>query len=322
MLRALLLYLAARRRFGEAMERLPVARRIVRRFVPGTTVEAALAAAASLNARGLAAAVTYLGENVVTPDDARRAADVYVDILDAVARRGLDATPSLKLTHLGLDLSRDLCLTNLRRVLARGQASGIIVWMDMESSAYTDRTLDIYADVRREHSRAACVIQAYLRRSAADVERLADLGATVRLCKGAYREPASIAFASRRDVDLSYARLVDRLLAPDAIARGVYPAFATHDERLIRGVRDAARARGIGPDRFEIQMLYGIRHDLHAAIRGWGLRLRVLVPFGEAWYGYFVRRLAERPANLLFLLRRGSARGRTTESAASTRVSP
>jgi proline dehydrogenase len=305
MLRALLLYLAARRRLGEAMERLPVARRIVRRFVPGTTVEAALDAAGHLNARGLAAAITYLGENVVTPDDARRAADAYVGVLDAVARRALDATPSLKLTHLGLDLSRDLCLANLRRVLARGQATGTVVWMDMESSAYTDRTLDIYADVRREYSRAACVVQAYLRRSAADVGRLVDLGATVRLCKGAYREPASIAFTSRRDVAQSYARLMDRLLAPDAIARGVYPGFATHDERLIQRVRDVARDRAIGPERFEIQMLYGIRHDLHETIRRWGLRLRVLVPFGEAWYGYFVRRLAERPSNLLFLLRQG-----------------
>ncbi len=303
MLRSLLLYLSARRRLGESMERLPVARRIVRRFVPGTTVEAALEAVAALNARGLAAAITYLGENVVTPDDARRAADVYVAVLDAVAGRVLDATPSLKLTHLGFDLSRDLCLANLRRVLARGQASGSVVWIDMESSAYTDRTLDIYAHVRREYSGAACVIQAYLRRSAADLERLIDLGATVRLCKGAYREPPSIAFPTRREVDQSYARLLDRLLAPDAIARGVYPGFATHDEQLIRRVRDAARARGLSPDRFEIQMLYGIRHDLHATIRAWGLRLRVLVPFGEAWYGYFVRRLAERPANLLFLVR-------------------
>jgi len=173
----------------------------------------------------------------------------------------------------------------------------------MESSAYTDRTLDLYATVQRTYPNAACVVQSYLRRTAADVERLIERGAAVRLCKGAYREPPAIAFPAKRDVDTSYARLADRLLAPDARARGVYPAFATHDERLIRRVRALARERGVARDGFEIQMLYGIRSDLHAPLAAEGVALRVLVSYGKDWYGYFMRRLAERPANLLFFLR-------------------
>jgi proline dehydrogenase len=302
MLRSLLLFLAARHRLGDWMERLPVGRRLVRRFVPGSTAAEALQAMAQLNARGLAAAVTYLGENVLTADDARHAAEVYIDLLDAIKRRSLDVTPSLKLTHLGLDLSRELCLDNLRRVLDRGRDGGTLVWIDMESSAYTDRTLDMYAALRREYPGVGCVIQAYLHRSTVDVERLIELGASVRLCKGAYREPPAVAFATKREVDLSYARLAERLLSPEATARGVYPGFATHDQRLVRHVRDVSRSRGIDPECFEIQMLCGIRPDVHGEIQASGLRLRVLVPFGEAWYGYFVRRLAERPANVLFLL--------------------
>jgi len=147
------------------------------------------------------------------------------------------------------------------------------------------------------------VVQAYLRRTAQDVERLIEIGATVRLCKGAYREPPEIAFPDKRDVDASYARLVDRLLSADALARGVYPAFATHDERLIGRARERARAGGVAADRYEVQMLYGIRHDLHGPLRAGGVRLRVLIPYGEDWYGYFMRRLAERPANLAFFLR-------------------
>jgi proline dehydrogenase len=218
--------------------------------------------------------------------------------------------PSLKLTHLGLDLGEPVSRANLERVAAKGLAVRALVWVDMESSAYTDRTLELYRSLRPSHSNLACVVQSYLRRTARDVERLIELGATVRLCKGAYREPPDLAFPDKRDVDLSYAQLVDRLLSADALARGVYPAFATHDERLIDRAREQARAGRVAADRFELQMLYGIRHDLWAALRSAGLRLRVLVPYGEDWYGYFMRRLAERPANLAFFLRqvvRGSA---------------
>jgi len=285
------------------MDRLPGARRFVRRFVAGTALEDALAVAARLNAEGVDAAITHLGENVATPEDASRAADEYLEVLDEIARRRLRAVPSLKLTHLGLGLGEAVCRTHLERVAANGLAGRTLVWVDMESSAYTDRTLDLYYRLHGTYSNLACVVQAYLRHTAADIERLVEIGATVRLCKGAYREPPEIAFPDKREVDASYTRGIDRLLAPDAMVRGVYPAFATHDERLLDRARETARARGVTADRFELQMLYGIRHDLHGPLRAAGLKLRVLVPYGADWYGYFMRRLAERPANLAFLLR-------------------
>ena len=301
--RALLLALSTRPRLGQWMDRLPLTRRFVRRFVAGTSADEALAVIASLNARGLMGAVTYLGENVRTAADAAHATDTYLALLDEIKRRNLTALPSLKLTHLGLDVGESICVANLTRVLDRGRAVGTRVWIDMESAAYTDRTLDLYARLRPAQPHAACVVQAYLKRTPADVERLVDLGAAVRLCKGAYREPATIAFPDKRDVDASYAALVDRLLSAGALGHGVYPAFATHDERLIGRVREQARAGGVAANRYEVQMLYGIRHDLHAPLRAAGVRLRVLVPYGEDWYGYFMRRLAERPANLAFFLR-------------------
>jgi len=285
------------------MDRLPAARRFVRRFVAGPALEDALGVAARLNADGVDAAITHLGENVATTEDAARAAGAYLEMLDEIGRRRLRAVPSLKLTHLGLDLGEAVCRANLERVAARGLASRTLVWIDMESSAYTDRTLDLYRRLHATYSNLACVVQSYLRRTAQDVERLIEIGATVRLCKGAYREPPTIAFPDKRDVDASYARLLDRLLSADALARGVYPAFATHDERLIGRVREKAKAGGVAADRYELQMLYGIRHDLHAPLRAAGLRLRVLIPYGEDWYGYFMRRLAERPANLAFFFR-------------------
>jgi proline dehydrogenase len=285
------------------MDRLPAARRFVRRFVAGPALEDALGVAARLNADGVDTAITHLGENVATTEDAARAADAYLEMLDEIGRRRLRAVPSLKLTHLGLDLGEAVCRANLERVAARGLPSRTVVWIDMESSAHTDRTLDLYRRLHATYSNLACVVQSYLRRTAQDVERLIEIGATVRLCKGAYREPPTIAFPDKRDVDGSYARLVDRLLSADALAHGVYPAFATHDERLIGRVREQAKAGGVAADRYELQMLYGIRHDLHAPLRAAGVRLRVLIPYGEDWYGYFMRRLAERPANLAFFFR-------------------
>src|SRR6266545_2135655 len=209
--------------------------------------------------------------------------------------RALDRLP---LTRMGLDISEAACVDNLRRILDRARDHGTLVWIDMEQTAYTERTLRLYAELRREYPNVACVVQAYLRRSEEDVRRLIGIGATVRLCKGAYREPPSLAFADKVEVDRSYERLMDLLLAA-----GVYTGFATHDERLIARVERRARELGTPREHVEIQMLYGIRGDLHGRIRAMGLALRLLVPYGEEWYGYFMRRLAERPANLLFLLK-------------------
>ncbi len=301
--RALLLALSTRPRVGQWMERRPMTRRLVRRFVAGATADEALAVITGLNARGLMAAVTYLGENVRTVADASHATDTYLGLLDEIGRRHLTALPSLKLTHLGLDLGEAICVDNVTRVLERGQAVGTRVWIDMESTAYTDRTLALHARLRADHTNAACVVQAYLRRAPADVERLIELGAAVRLCKGAYREPPALAYPDKADTDRAYDALADRLLGPEALARGVYPGFATHDERRVAHVQRLAAARGLARERFEIQMLHGIRSDRHALLTAQGLAVRVLVPFGEDWYGYFMRRLAERPANVVFLLR-------------------
>ena len=303
MMRTLLLALSTRPAIGRWMERVPATRGLVRRFVAGTTADDALAVLERLNARGLMGAVTYLGENVTTPADAERATQTYLHLLDEIKRRNLNAVPSLKLTHLGLDLGEPLCVANLSAVLERARAMSARVWVDMESSVYTDRTLALYARLRPMHPHLACVVQAYLRRTPADLERLIDLGATIRLCKGAYREPPAIAYPDKADVDQAYARLIDRLLGPDTLARGVYTGFATHDDRMLEHIRDRVRARRLAGGRFEIQMLYGIRPARHAALMADGLPVRVLVPFGEDWYGYFMRRLAERPANVLFFLK-------------------
>jgi len=298
MMRAALLALSARPGLGRALDRLPLTRRLVRRFVAGTELEDALTVIQRVNDGGLSTAVTYLGENVATEAAARAAAAAYLEILDQIKRRSLRCVPSLKLTHMGLDASEGACVENLRRILDRARDHGTLVWIDMEQTVYTDRTLRLYAELRREYPNVACVIQAYLRRSEEDVRRLIGLGATVRLCKGAYREPSSLAFADKAEVDRNYERLMDLLLA----AR-TYTGFATHDDRLIARVERRARELGTPRERFEIQMLYGIRGDLHGQIRAMGLALRLLVPYGEEWYGYFMRRLAERPANLLFLLK-------------------
>jgi proline dehydrogenase len=299
MMRTVLLALSARPAIGRAMSRLALTRGFVRRFVAGPRLDDGLAVVERVNRAGLDAALTCLGEYVHDAEAAATAASVYLDALDEIKRRGLACAPSLKLTHMGLDVSDAVCEANLRRILDKAHAQDTLVWIDMEQSTYTDRTLALWQRLRRDYPRIGCVIQAYLRRSEADIARLAEEGAIVRLCKGAYHEAPSAAFPAKPEVDASYVRLMDRLLAPPSVAAGTYPGFATHDERL----QARALACGADPARWEMQMLYGIRDDLHAGIRRRGARLRLLVPFGEDWYGYFMRRLAERPANVLFLLR-------------------
>jgi proline dehydrogenase len=299
-LRDALLRLSSKPRIGRGLERLPVSRKVIRRFVAGETPAQALDVLAQVEAGGLLTAVTYLGENVSTPKAAAAATDVYCHLIEEVRRRRLRTTPSLKLTHLGLDLGEEVALQNVERVLERAGDSW--VWIDMEGSAYTDRTLALYRRLRRRWRNVACVLQAYLHRTESDLRGLVPGGVRMRLCKGAYREPADRAFPRKADVDRNYARLAGMLFSKEAQGAGAYAAFATHDERLIRVIAERAREFGIAPDRYEFQMLHGIRPDLHRTLTELGVRLRVLVPFGEDWYGYFVRRLAERPANLRFFL--------------------
>jgi proline dehydrogenase len=302
-LRSGLLVLSRRRALGRLATRLPIARDMVWRFVAGETLDEALVALERLRAAGFRTTVDILGESVDSAAVAIAAADEYVETLDALAERGLDRNVSVKLSQMGLGLDDEMCRANVGRIVARAVELGAFVRIDMEGHETTDATLAVWDAVRppetvRGTADCGVVIQAALRRSAEDVERLIAAGARVRLCKGAYKEPAEVAFTDRADVDAAYERLMARLLAD-----GVMPALATHDPALIRRARARAAESGLGRDRFEFQMLYGVRRDLQERLLEAGYGVRVYVPFGREWYPYFMRRLAERPANIAFVLR-------------------
>jgi proline dehydrogenase len=271
----------------------------VRRFVAGETLDDALAAVAALGRLGIPATLDRLGESAGGRDAAAAAADAYVEVLDAVAAAGVESTVSLKLTQMGLDLDPGLCRENLLRVLERARAHGNFVRIDMEDSSRTEATLGLYRRLRAEgwHN-VGVVIQAYLYRSLADLESLDALAPNVRLVKGAYDEPRSVAFARRADVDGNFRRLIERQLR-----RGFPTAVATHDLRIIEFTRETADRLGVPPEGFEFQMLYGIRVGLQRRLRELGHRVRVYVPFGADWYPYLMRRLAERPANVMLVAR-------------------
>lgn len=297
MLRAAFLALSRSRRLQHLALHNPFLQKAARRFVAGERPDEALEAVRRLNAAGLSATLDFLGEGVTTPELAEASGGAYAGILDAIRESGVQSHLSLKLTQLGLDVDEALCRGILRRILDR--APGTFVRIDMEGSAYTERTLRLFDALWTEGYRnVGVVIQAYLRRSARDVERLIALGARVRLVKGAYAEPPSAAFPHKADVDRNFARLAEQLLS-----RGTYPAIATHDERLIEEAIRFAAAHHVTPDRFEFQLLYGVRRDLQTRLAQRGYRVRIYVPFGEEWYPYFMRRLAERPANVLFVVR-------------------
>ena len=268
-----------------------------RRFVPGESVDDLVKAIRAANAEGLSATGNFLGESVHDEANARLAADVYFDILDRISAEGLDANVSLKFTALGQDISEEFLAENLGRILERAKADGLFIRFDMESSEYTQRTLDAFEKVWSEGWRdIGVVLQSYLKRSAGDVVRMNDLGARVRLCKGAYNEPPEVAFKDRAGVDGSFVELMQMLLSD-----GNYPAIATHDEPMIEATVDFHQKEGIAKDSFEFQMLHGVRRDLQNQLVADGFKVRVYVPFGTHWYPYLMRRLAERPANMLFM---------------------
>ncbi len=298
MLRSVLLYLSRNRGLRRWAENSRAAGVLTRRFVAGRTLEEALAVCRRLNHRGLLVTLDRLGENVSSAEEASAAARAYLEALDQIARQGLWSTVSVKLTQFGLDLSAEVCRQNLERVVARATAAETSVEVDMEASPYVERTLALVREMHQRHGHVRAVIQAYLRRSRADVEMLCGEKIPVRLCKGAYREPESIAFRSRREVNASFRQLAEILLL-----RGVYPGLATHDPRMIAHACRFAREQGIVRERFEFQMLYGIRTDLQRRLVRAGYLVRIYVPYGEAWYPYLMRRLAERPANVLLVLR-------------------
>jgi proline dehydrogenase len=273
-----------------------VFRRMAFRFVAGETLEEAVKAIEQLP-KGARATLDNLGENVYTVDEANQACQQYLDVLDAIAGAGIDSNASLKLTQMGLDLDPDLCLQNMRRILDKAAALDNFIRIDMEGSSYTQVTLDVFSQLWQSHKNVGVVIQAYLYRSEQDVAMLNQMGARVRLCKGAYSEPGDVAFAAKSDTDANYRKLAERL-----ITEGNYPGIATHDETIIEHVKDFVQRNNISRDRFEFQMLYGIRRQLQEQLLAEGYNLRVYVPFGRQWYPYFMRRLAERPANLMFFL--------------------
>ncbi len=278
-------------------------RRAVSRFMPGEDLDAAIAAAARLRTAGIGAVLTYLGENLETPEEAAQVTRHYLDLLERAKRASLGAEISIKLTQLGLDLGRAACETHLASLIERASADGTWVWIDMESSAYTDVTLEIYRRARARFANVGVCVQAYLRRTEQDLKALIPLGGGLRLVKGAYMEPPDKAFPRKRDVDANYFALAMRLLGEEARRAGVRTIFGTHDTALIHRIEEAARGAGLRPQDLEFQMLYGIKQAEQERVAAQGHRFRVLISYGDAWFPWYMRRLAERPANVLFAVR-------------------
>lgn len=299
-LRKVLLAGSENRWLREHAVRYPFARRAVKRFMPGETAEEALAAARAL---GVGAVLTRLGENLKDSGEAAKVTAHYLEVLDRIHREKLDVEISVKPTQLGLDFSREECERHLRELAGRARELGNWVWVDMESTSCTDATLALYRRTRADFPNTGLCVQSYLYRTKDDVESLIELGSGIRLVKGAYLEPPDKAFPKKEDVDESYYRIAARLLSSDARAKGVRAIFGTHDPALIRRIEDLARAEGLSPDAIEFQMLYGIRRAEQVRLAAAGYRFRVLISYGEAWFAWYMRRLAERPSNVLFVLR-------------------
>ena len=279
-----------------------VLRRSVRRFLPGETLEDALAACRGLHRCSIGTVLTHLGENVRDREEASVVTNHYLDVLDRIRSCGFAVEVSVKLTQLGLDLDLDFCFSNLSKLLARSPRDKIL-WIDMEQSSYVDRTLQLFRLARLAYPHAGICVQAYLRRTEKDVEALIATGAAVRLVKGAYNEPADLAFSKKNEVDENFFRLTKKLLGEEARRNGVRAAVATHDRNLIDRITTWAASEGLKPEDLEFQMLYGIQRALQLQLAERGYRCRVLISYGSYWFPWFMRRLAERPANVLFLVR-------------------
>lgn len=301
-MRPLLLWMARNRLLKRWLPRIWFARRAVRRFMPGETVEEALDAAEFFRPQGIGILFTQLGENLADLTDAEAVADHYHGLLDMIAARGMDAEISVKPTQLGMDLDRDVAERLLSSLADHAAQRNGLVWLDMEGSAYTDATLDLYRSLKEKHPNFGICLQAYLRRTPADVHALLPLKPAIRMVKGAYDEPSSIAFRRKDEVDGAYESLCV-LMLPHAGSGDLRLGMGTHDAKLIERVAAHAEAAGVAKDAFEIQMLYGIRQKEQLRLASEGYRVLALVAYGEAWYAWYMRRLAERPANVLFALR-------------------
>jgi proline dehydrogenase len=296
--RAALLYLSQKNELKDFFSRLPGFSRVTSRFIAGENIDDAIAAILELNQAGMAATFDHLGESTTSQAEAESDVREYMRVLDRIENTGVNSNVSVKLTQLGLDIDKDYCLQNARRIVEAARRHGNFVRIDMEDSSKTDVTLDIFKRLYGEYGNVGVVLQAYLYRTEKDVDDALAMGARIRLCKGAYKEPEVVAFPAKSDVDANYVRLMKKLLKS-----GVYHGIATHDEKMIAATREFAASEGVSKDAFEFQMLYGVRRDLQLKLARDGYRMRIYVPYGEYWYPYFMRRLAERPANIWFVLK-------------------
>jgi proline dehydrogenase len=298
MIRNALLYLSNQPKVFNFVRHNRMAKGFASRFVAGETLDSAIGAIRQLNSKGITATLDLLGESVHNEAEARESARAYIEMLDRIQQEKLDANVSLKLTAMGLDISEELCVANMQNILDRARELQTFVRIDMESSDYTEKTLSLFYDRLYPSYRGnvGIVLQSYLYRTSSDVDEANKAGARVRLCKGAYKEPASVAYPEKKDVDDSYLRCMRALLKD-----GHYPGIATHDPAMVDATRSFARENDIRADQYEFQMLYGVRRDLQETLVREGYRMRVYVPFGTQWYPYLMRRLAERPANVAFI---------------------
>ncbi len=304
-LRSFLLYLSKAAWARQIATEFPPAWQVASRFIAGETSQNAIQASQAVNKSGLSATLNFLGESVDTAEDAAVAREAIIHLMQQIHQYGVNAHVSIKPTQLGLHISPETIHSNLQQVLTAAEKYDTRIQIDMEDSSVTDTTLDLYRRLRDEDQfgkRVGIVLQAYLYRTEADVQALIQEGAWVRLCKGAYKESADIAFPDKADTDANFLHLAKQMLSEEARQRGMFPCFATHDGTLIRAIIQFARQNQIDADAFEFQMLYGVRRDLQQEIHQQGYRMRIYIPYGTAWYPYFMRRLAERPANLWFFL--------------------
>ena len=298
MLRAVFLWLSEQPRIFRFVRKNRLARKLASRFVAGETIDEAMSTVRDLNASNLSASLDLLGESVLHAEEAQRACRTYLDLLERIHSAKANANVSVKLTQMGMDIDEQLCVSNMRAIIGQAKQYDSFVRIDMEQSSYTAKTLQLFTDALHPEfgNAAGVVLQSYLRRTAADVDAMIALRARVRLCKGAYQEPEDVAFPKKSDVDANYIACMERLLE-----RGNYPGVATHDVKIIDHAKAFAKQQGISTERFEFQMLYGVRRDLQYRLRREGYNMRVYVPFGTHWYPYLMRRLAERPANIAFI---------------------
>jgi len=302
LLRKALLWFARNAWLRERLPKLPFMQRAVRKFMPGETIEDALAAAVDLQVLGIATVYTKLGENITELAQAQAVADHYGELLGRIRAADIDGEISVKPTQLGLDVDEDVCFGHLRSLAAAAEAQGSYLWIDMEDSSYADRTMELYQRLRASHANTGICLQAYLRRTARDVERLLPLGPAIRLVKGAYDEPKEVAFRSKKEVDANYLAVAVTLLR-ESRTRPIRLGLGTHDVELVEQIAGHAAAAGVAKDGFEVQMLYGIRAKEQRRLARNGYKVQTLIAYGAAWYPWYMRRLAERPANVLFALR-------------------